>query len=89
MQNFFAQAWDELPQNVLKNSWFKFLNCHSNQYDSNDDFPSAQLLQLLQKDQVWNEVLARKLGHLEEIEPNNSIGVDEIEESNEDVVSSH
>ncbi|KAK9693773.1 hypothetical protein QE152_g33970 [Popillia japonica] len=54
-------------------------------YDGDDYFPLAQLPQLLQKDQVWNEILARNLSHLEEIELNNSTGVDKIEESNEDV----
>lgn len=36
------QAWKELSQELLKNSWLKLLNWDSGNYDSDDDLPLAQ-----------------------------------------------
>lgn len=76
------QAWDEITQAVLKNSWSKLLNWDSGDYDSDDDLPLAQLAQ---QNEDCNEVLQLNLNLLNEIMPNNSVTVNEIEEWNEDV----
>lgn len=76
------QAWDELPQRVLKNSWSKLINWDSDQYDSDDDIPIAHLMQ---KNDDCDEVIQINQTLLQEIDSNNSISADEIEKWNEDM----
>lgn len=77
------QAWDEVPETVLKKSWSKLLNWDSDQYESDDDLPLAQLIQ---SNQDCNDLLRINQDLLAEIMPNNSIiSIHEIENWNEDV----
>ncbi|XP_039968784.1 jerky protein homolog-like [Bactrocera tryoni] len=51
---FLKQAWVKIAQTVMRNSWSKLLNWDSDQYDSDDDVPLAQLLN---KNEDCNEAL--------------------------------
>lgn len=80
------QAWDDLPQKVLKNSWSNLMNWDSKDYDSDDDLPLAQLLSV---NANYNEILQINHNLLAEIAPNHCICIEEIEKWNEDVQFEH
>lgn len=75
-------AWDEVPQSVMKKSWSKLSDWDSNQYDSDDDVPIAQLMQIGQN---CNQVIQRTQALLEEIAPNDCIGIEDIDRWNDDM----
>lgn len=78
------QAWDDVPERVIKNSWSKLNNWDSDQYESDDD--DVPLAQLLQKDQDCNGALQAAQALLTEIEPTNNISTADIEIWNNDVL---
>lgn len=75
------QAWNELPQELLKNSWSKLLNWDSSDYDSDDDLPLAQFRHTCE---TYDEVIQTNLNLLTEVVPNVSVSIQEIDTWNED-----
>ncbi|XP_049303745.1 jerky protein homolog-like [Bactrocera dorsalis] len=78
---FLKQAWDEITPKVMRNSWSKLLNWDSDQYDSDDDVPLAELLN---KNEDCNESLQVNQTLLAEIDPNSFMCIADIEKWNED-----
>ncbi|XP_054083757.1 uncharacterized protein LOC128920479 [Zeugodacus cucurbitae] len=78
---FLKQPWDEITPTVMRNSWSKLLNWDSDQYDSDDDMPLAQLLN---KNEDCNEALQVNQTLLAEIDPNSFMCIADIEKWNED-----
>lgn len=80
---FLKLAWDELPQNVLKNSWKKIFEWDENQFDEMDNVPLSQIVSSLN---VYNETLDETHLLLSKLSNESPLSNEDIETWNGDIV---
>lgn len=76
------QAWDEIPRNVLEQSWSKILEWDANHYDDDDNIP---LTELVSQKSYFEKLMEETTQLLSTIAPNARLSLKEIEEWNEDI----
>lgn len=73
-------AWKDLPESVLKNSWFRLMHWDDNEYDDADNLPLAELFQ---SNNTFEEVVNETQQLLLNIAPTCNLTSEEVNEWNE------
>lgn len=79
---FLNQAWNEVPESVLKKAWSKILNWDDSEFDEEDDLPLSTVISSVD---VYESVLEETALLLSKLGDSN-VPIDEIEDWNADVI---